>query len=71
MIGQFPVCSVFQSKVLLNQLIKGVVQGKKALESQSNKWRQQKRTYQFFGSKVGKLLWCNSLQSFKAIAFMV
>ena len=35
-------------KVLLIRLIKKVAQGKKAVESQSNKWCQQKKTYQFF-----------------------
>ena len=65
------MCCAFLSKVLLNQLIKEVAQGKKAVESQSNKWHQQKRTYQFFCSKIVILLWCDSLQSFKAIAFMV
>ena len=63
--------TIFQSKFLLNQVIKGVAQGKKAVERHSNKWRQQKRTYQFFASKVGKLLWCDSVQSFKAIVFMI
>ena len=65
------MCCVFLSKVLLNQLIKEVAQGKKAVESQSNKWCQQKRTYQYLCSKIVILLWCDSLQSFKAIAFMV
>ena len=42
------VASSCLSKVLLIRLIKKVAKGKKAVESQLNKWRQQKRTYQFF-----------------------
>ena len=66
------MCSVFLSKVLLNRLIKEVAQGKEAVESQSND-TGKKELISFFSSKIVLyiLLWCDSLQSFKAIAFMV
>ena len=49
--------------------MKKVAQGKKAMESQSNKRRQQKELINFFCSQIVILISCDSLESFKAIAF--